>query len=308
MSLNTLENQAPPMFRQGSSATSRLLVYCALAIFLMVADKRFAITEVLRSALITVMTPVQMVAMIPIRALQGSDKYLDDLASARKAQAKAESQLLKSTVRSDQVELLQRENAHLRTLMGMAAKPEMRTQAAEVLYDVQDPYSRKVMVSKGSLAGVVRGSPVISVGGVLGQVTRVHPQISEVTLLTHREQATPVLNVRTGLRSVAYGVTLSNQTDWMELRFVAANADIAVGDVLTTSGVDGIYPGGLAVAVIQKIDRQADAGFARVYCRPLANPMGVQQVLLVTPLADQLPPRVPEEVVEKTNRKKAVTK
>lgn len=308
MSLNTLESQSPPMFRQGPSALSRLVIYSALAIFLMVADKRFSLTETLRSALLTAMTPVQMVALIPLRALQSSDKYLDDLASARKAQAKAESQLLRTTLRSEQVELLQRENAQLRALVNLAAKPTVKTMGAEVLYDVQDPYSRKVIISKGSLAGVVTGSPVVAVGGVLGQVTRVHPQVSEVTLLTHRDHATPVLNLRTGVRGVAYGVTLSNQADWMELRFVAANADIAVGDILTTSGVDGIYPSGLSVAVIQKIDRQADAGFARVYCRPLANPMGAQQVLVVTPLTDQLPARPSEEVAEKPTRKKAGSK
>ena len=76
--------------------------------------------------------------------------------------------------------------------------------AAEVLYDAADPYTRKVIIDKGLAQGIEAGSPVIDESGVLGQVTRVHPLISEVTLVTDRDQAIPVLNARTGARSVAY--------------------------------------------------------------------------------------------------------
>jgi rod shape-determining protein MreC len=296
------------MFRQGPSATSRLVVYSALAILLMVADKQFLVAETLRSALITAYTPVQMIAMIPVYAWQGSNQYLDNLATARKAQAKAEDQLLRSTLRAEQVELLEHENNQLRMLLQLSARSTVRTVAAEVIYDIQDPYSRKVMINKGSQADVVLGSPVVAVGGVLGQVTRVHLQVSEVTLLTHRDHATPVLNVRNGVRSVAYGVTLANQTDWMELRFVANNADIAVGDVLTTSGIDDTYPAGFPVAVVQKVERQADAGFAKVYLRPLVNPMSARQVLVVTPLVGHLSARSGQEAPAQSNPIKGATK
>jgi rod shape-determining protein MreC len=137
---------------------------------------------------------------------------------------------------------------------------------------------------------------VVAADGVIGQVTRVHPSVSEVTLLTHRDHTTPVLNVRTGVRSVAYGHPAS-QGDTIELRFMSANADIAVGDILSTSGIDGVYPAGLAVAQVTQIERRADSAFARIYCAPLANPMGAQQVLVVTPLSDQIPPRPAEEAV-----------
>jgi len=72
-------------------------------------------------------------------------------------------------------------------------------------------------------------------------VTRVYPLVSEVTLLVDRDQSIPVLNARTGVRNVAFGQP-GVQGDGLELRYTLANADINEGDLLTTSGVDGVYP------------------------------------------------------------------
>jgi rod shape-determining protein MreC len=69
------------------------------------------------------------------------------------------------------------------------------------------------------------GSPVLDEHGVLGQVTRVYPLVSEVTLITDRDHAIPVLNTRTGARGVAFG-DISSHADAMELRYMAANADV----------------------------------------------------------------------------------
>jgi rod shape-determining protein MreC len=129
--------------------------------------------------------------------------------------------------------------------MGLREQLATPVMAAEVLYDAADPYTRKVIIDKGMAQGVDLGSPVLDESGVLGQVTRVHPLVSEVTLLVDRDLAIPVLNVRTGARSVAYGdPTVSGSG--LELRFMGSNSDVQQGDLLTTSGVDGVYPAGPA--------------------------------------------------------------
>ena len=104
--------------------------------------------------------------------------------------------------------------------------------------------------------------------GVVGQVTRVHPLLSEVTLITDKDQAIPVQVVRNGLRAVAFGGGASGT---LELRFMAANADIQNGDRLVTSGIDGTYPPGLPVATVVRIERDAAYAFARVVCQPAAG-------------------------------------
>jgi rod shape-determining protein MreC len=167
-----------------------------------------------------------------------------------------------------------------------------------VLYEASDPFSRKVFIDRGASNGVVPGAPVIDEAGVLGQVTRVYPLSSEVTLLIDKEAAIPVLNTRTHQRSAAFGADGTA----MELRFMAGNADVRVGDLLQTSGVDGIYPPGLDVARVVKVDPRADSSFARIALAPTASADGVRHVLVLEPMAMQLPARpapTPEVVLPK---------
>jgi rod shape-determining protein MreC len=194
--------------------------------------------------------------------------------------------------RAQQVEQLALENTRLRALLGLSGRLNAPALSAQVLYDAADPFTRKVIIDKGALAAVQAGAPVLDELGILGQVTRVYPLISEVTLISDRNQAIPVLNVRTGARSLAFGDT-SSTNGQMELRFMAANADILEGDLLTTSGVDGVYPPGLQVARVTKIERRAESAFARVACTPVARVEGSLHVLVLQPLTGQITARPP---------------
>jgi rod shape-determining protein MreC len=81
----------------------------------------------------------------------------------------------------------------------------------------------------------------------------------------------------------------------MELRYMDGNADVLGGDLLTTSGVDGVYPPGLPVARVDRVERRADSTFARIYCTPQALVDGARHVLVLGPVSGQLPPRPPED-------------
>ena len=205
-------------------------------------------------------------------------------------------QLSTQSQRANLTEQLLLENRRLRELLALQQRLERPALAAQVLYDAADPYTRKVILDKGEVQGLRLGAPVVDELGVLGQVTRLFPMVSEVTLVTDRDHAIPVQNARTGARGVAYGNT-SSHADGLELRFMAANADVAVGDLLTTSGVDGVYPPGLPVARIEKVERRTDAVFARIYCVPLALVAGASQVLVLAPVGLDAPAR-PEPAPE----------
>jgi rod shape-determining protein MreC len=200
--------------------------------------------------------------------------------------AHAQATLTAQSAKAARVDTLLAENARLRALVDLKPGLAVKSQAAEVLYEASDPFSRKIFIDRGATNGVVPGAPVIDESGVLGQVTRVYPLSSEVTLLIDKEAAIPVLNTRTHQRSAAFGDSAS-----MELRFMAGNADVHVGDVLQTSGVDGIYPPGLDVAKVVKVDPRADSSFARIALVPTASADGVRHVLVLEPMAMQLPPR-----------------
>ncbi|MDR7378989.1 rod shape-determining protein MreC [Rhodoferax ferrireducens] len=288
MPLGTLDRTPPPFFKQGPSALTKLVFFSALSLFLMVADSRFALMRPLRAGLATALYPVQWVVLEPLRLLQGGGAYFEGMGALQAKADSAERQLAAQSVRSGQVEQLTLENQRLRQLLELRAHITTPSQSAEVLYDAADAYTRKVVIDRGTAQGVVAGSPVLDGLGVLGQVTRAYPMVSEVTLLIDRDQAIPVLNTRTGARSVAYGDP-SSFGGQLELRFMAGNSDVQVGDVLTTSGVDGVYPVGLQVAKIAKIERRADSAFARIYCTPVAQVAAARHVMVLQPVGSQLP-------------------
>jgi rod shape-determining protein MreC len=292
MPLGTLDRTPPPFFKQGASAFSKLLLFSAMALFLMVADSRFQMTQPLRAVLATALYPVQWLAMQPVHALRAIGDYFISLESAKTQSQEASTKLLSQALRASQVEQLTLENKRLRTLLDLREQLKVEGMAAEVLYDAADPYTRKVIISKGMTSGIALGSPVIDESGVLGQVTLVHPLVSEVTLIIDRDLAIPVLNVRTGVRSLAFGD--AGGGGGLELRFMGSNTDVLQGDLLTTSGVDGVYPPGLPVARIDRIERRAESAFARIHCIPLALVSGVRHVVVLTPQSLQIAPRPPE--------------
>ncbi len=302
MPLGTLDSTPPPFFRQGPSALSKLTFFSALALFLMVADARFEMVRPLRVVVATVLYPVQWLALRPVLWVQGGAQYFESLKATQQREEAAHRKLEVQSQRANQVEQLTLENSRLRQLLALRDSLSATGQAAQVLYDTADPYTRKVIIDRGGLEGVLAGSPVLDENGVLGQVTRVYPMVSEVTLVTDRDQAIPVLNTRTGARAVAFGDPIL-RANALELRYMAANADVQAGDLLTTSGVDGIYPAGLPVARVEKVERRVDSAFARISCRPLALVSGVSHVLVLKPMINQIAIRPAPEPVPVPARK-----
>ncbi len=296
MSIGTIDRTPPPFFRQGPSALSKLILCSALALFLMVADARFSVAAQLRALLATALYYPQQVLLMPVQALGVAGDYALGLRNARAAEEAARLALARQAERASRVEPLLAENARLRGLLDLRPGLSVRAQAAQVLYEASDPYSRKVIIDRGAMQGIVPGSAVINDAGVLGQVTRVFPLSAEVTLLTDKDAAIPVLNTRSQARSAAFG-SAAVPGGGMEMRFMAGNADVQVGDVLSTSGVDGVYPPGLPVARVSSVDRKLDSGFARIVLTPAAQPDGVRHVMVLEPVGLQLPAR-PDPVAD----------
>ncbi len=290
MAIGTIDRTPPPFFRQGPSALTKLILCSALAIFLMVADNRFAVTRQLRAVVATALYYPQQALLVPVQAVEGGGGYLLGLRSALANEEAAKRALVRQSERALRVEQLLIENAHLRSLLELRPGLVVNSQTAQVLFEAADPYSRKVIIDRGATNGVVVASPVINETGVLGQVTRVYPLSSEVTLLTDKDAAIPVLNTRTQARGAAFG-NAGSTAGAMEMRFMAGNADVQIGDVLTTSGVDGIYPPGLPVAKVVSVDRKLDSGFARIVLAPNAQTDGVRHVMVIEPIGVQMPAR-----------------
>lgn len=283
MPLGTLDRSPPPFFRQGPSARARLAVFASMAVFLMVADTRLQLTPPLRKALMTALHPVEQALLSPVRGSSTVMDYFGGIAAAQATAQEARAALTKQSLVTLQTAELLEENARLRALIGLSERLTLKAKAAEISFTAADPYSRKVVINAGAQASIRPGSPVLNEQGLLGQVTRVYPMSSEVTLLVDRDASLAVVNLRTKARSIAVGDPVRNG---MNLQFIAGNADVKVGDRLETTGLDGVYPTGMPVGTVVQVERRTKSDFAQVSVATSAASEGVRHVLVLAPLPD----------------------
>lgn len=262
----------------------KVVFFALFAIVLLLVDSHLRSLGLIRQVVGTVLYPLQMVALMPRDAAYRVGGYFASVATLQNEVKEMRLQQIQNAQLTQQSQQLLAENAQLRKLLAASERLSVRSVLAEILYDARDAYSRKIVMNRGARHGVAAGQPVIDDVGVVGQVTRVFPFTSEITLLTDRDQAIPVMNVRNGLRSVAYG---RGQSGLLDLRFIASNADIRQGDLLTTSGIDGIYPAGLSVARVVQVENTSHDAFDRVSCQPLAGIDRNKQFLILLAQAKQ---------------------
>jgi rod shape-determining protein MreC len=283
-----LSRTPPPFFKQGPSAISRLVFFSALALLLMVADERLKVTGPIRAVLAAVLTPVESALRWPVDRTVSATRDVQALRDAQRERDEANARAREYAQRAQGAESLAAENARLRALLNLKPQQPAAAIAGQIVHESRDPFSRKFVLNKGSTQGIEAGMPVIDELGLIGQVTRVYLASSEVTVITDKDMAVPVQNTRTGVRSIAYGDASAART--LELRFMATNADVQEGDLLVTSGLDGIYPAGLAVAKVTSVERRAESAFARILCTPLSG-LDRGRHVLVLPLAGaEVPP------------------
>jgi rod shape-determining protein MreC len=277
-----MEHTPPPFFNRGPAPLVRLAFFASLSLALLVLDARFRYTEGLRSVLALAVYPLQVVASLPAALGERVSGYFVTQSQLREENSDLRAKLLDASQRAQRYEAARSEATQLRRVIGAGERLPVKSQPAEIIYSGRDPYSRKVVIDKGSQHGLRAGSPVLDESGVIGQVTRVHALAAEVTLLTDKDQAIPVQVLRNGLRAVAFG---GGSSGMLELRFMAANAEIQNGDRLVTSGIDGTYPQGIPVATVARVERDAAYAFARIHCQPAAGVERSRYVLVLEPEA-----------------------
>ncbi|MFN0038688.1 MAG: rod shape-determining protein MreC [Burkholderiales bacterium] len=285
-----MEYTPPPFFRRGPGLLTRLGFFTLLSLVLLYADARFQYMEVARKVVATLIYPLQQLTDLPGEAGNRIGEFFVSQAFLKRENERLQ---LENFISAGQVQTqlsLLAENRHLRELLDMRTRFEGPSVVAEILFLGRDPFSRSVVIDKGSTQKIEEGSAVVDESGLIGQVSRVFPWAAEVALITDREQVVPVQIVRNGMRAVVFG---SGSDNSLELRFLPVNVDIENGDVLVTSGIDSVYPAGLPVAVVSNIERNAAYSFARISCEPSASPDSNRQVLVLARLSP--PPEYPTD-------------
>ncbi|MFC5301949.1 rod shape-determining protein MreC [Azospira restricta] len=296
------DHSPPPFFKRGPAPLAMLTLYVAVAVSLLVLDARFRYLEILRQALGVVTHPLQQLAHAPARGLAQAGEYFQSVDALQDENQRLTHAKLESAPQLLRLQQLEAENARLRRLLAVRDRQPASGQVAQILYTARDPFTRRVVVDKGQQDKIAAGQPVVDDAGIVGQVTRVYPFVSEVTLITDKDQAVPVQIVRNGLRSVVFG--LGNGQ--LELRFMPANADVQVGDLLVTSGLDGIFLPGFPVAKVLSIERDTAYSFARIVCAPVAGVENFGEVMVLAQREAPPPRPEPAEAVDGAPEEKVV--
>lgn len=291
--------EPPPFFHRGPSPLARLAFFGVLSLVLLFADTRYRYLEGIRSVATIALSPLQRAVQIPGETLTWIAGYFASKQALGEENAAMKQDLLARAPAAQGYAQLQDENARLKGLVGISSRYAGAATAVEALYTGRDPFTQKLFINRGSDAGIKAGEAVIDEIGVVGQVTRVFPNMAEVTLITDKDHAVPVRVERSGVRSVFFGAGAGRPP---ELRFMAPSADIRVGDRLSTSGMDGTYPAGLAVAQVEAVERDTGQMFARITCKPLSG-VDRSQFLLVLGQSAAQPPR-PDEPADPDSVKK----
>lgn len=284
------------LFRRSVPAEVKLVLLSLLCVVMLVVDANSTLLNPLRQGMSLALYPFQRVVMLPRDAVTVVQDYTN---AARLLQQESDD------LRRQRIELSQvitnaaqlvTENEQLRRLLSVVEqRPEFPTVVVEVLYEPVNPYQRRLIFNKGSEVGIAPGMPVIDEGGVVGQVVRVTPYSSEAALLTDEQLAIPVQLLRNGLRLIAFGSTVPGK---VEVRYFSSDADIAVGDVLVTSGVGGGFPSGLSVATVESVERDAASGFARALAEPTAYPERYRHFLVLkVPLGESVMSGAPSDTM-----------
>jgi len=276
-------------FNRGPSPVARLVFFCALSILLLFVDARYQYLESTRKILAVMIYPFQRLTAMPGEAVGRIAVYFETQNQLLTDNAKLRQQHDADAAQLAQLQAIQSEDTQLRTLLELKQRVDYPMQLAEIVYVERDIFKRKLIVDKGSQANVLAGQVVVDDNGVVGQVTRVYPWLSEVTLVTDKDHAVPIQLVRNGLRAVVFG---SGDISEMSLRYMPVSSDIVEGDVLVTSGIDGLYPPNLPVAKVVKIERDPAYPFARITCAPLAGVDRHRALLIVSglPKLQERPP------------------
>lgn len=281
----SMQYSPPAFFKQGPPAWVRLSFFVFVSIVLLIVDSRMRALDAMREVVSVAVYPFQRAMMLPRDGIRHIAELFEISSTGQQEAELLQRQRIEMAQATTQAAQLATENAQLRRLLGASERAQVPAVLVQVLSEARDPFNRRLIVDKGTRAGVQAGMPVIDDGGVVGQVVRTTVFSSEVALLTDRVQSIPIQVLRNGLRGVTNGGETGNR---LGLRFMAADADIQVGDTLVTSGLDGVYPEGLPVAVVETVERDASFGFARIVCKPVAGLDRYRHFLVLQSLAPEL--------------------
>ena len=256
------------------------MVLTILSVVLMAMDHRQQHLESLRSGLSVIVYPLQYLVDLPVSASSWIGENLSSRETLLEENNKFKIQQTLYKAQLQKLQSLKAENIRLRELLQASKKVSEHVLIGELLSVSLEPFTRKIMINKGSGDDVYLGQPLVDAEGAMGQIIHVGPFSSSAMLITDANHAIPVQVNRNGLRAIAVG---TGSTEKLDIPYLPISADIVEGDLLTTSGLGGVFPTGYPVAMVTQVKKDPTLPYAVITAMPTAQLEKAREVLLVWP-------------------------
>jgi rod shape-determining protein MreC len=268
------------LFNKGPSLLSKFLLIALISTVLMGIDFRFHYLKNIRQATNFLSKPFHAAVNFPDTIYTFTTQHL-----ANQSHLIHENELLKFDIdllkaNLQRLEFLEQENNQIKNLLEVKNLKKIKTEAVNIIYSRFDPFNQKIVIDGGQNKNFQAGQPVIDSLGLVGQISSVFPETSEVTLLIDKKMSVPIQIQRNGLRAITNG---NGQNEMISLSYLPNSVDVIKGDILRTSGIDTIYPEGLAVAEVTEINNDPKLPFAKIICKPIASIRNHSHLLVVIP-------------------------
>jgi len=276
--LTTHDPDPRPLLLGGPALGLRLIVLALMAAGLMVADHRNHLLAAIRDGVATLAYPVQWAVQAPVAAWSALRESFATRTRVEADNVRLAADNLVLRLKLLRFESLEQENQRLRAVRESSARVVQRSLVAEIVRVDLDPFRQRVLINKGTRAGLFRGQAALDANGIFGQVTRAGPFSAEVILISDPEHAIPIQVNRTGVRSIALG---TGRSGLLSLPYLPQNADVIVGDLLVSSGLGGVYPPGYPVGKVTAVKPDPGQPLLSVEAAPLAGLDRDPEILLV---------------------------
>lgn len=274
----TLSSDSRNIIGRGPPLGAGLFFLGLVSVGTMMLDHRGNYLETVRQWMGAAASPIYTVVQAPGQALGWMSGSFADRDQLRTENAVLSEELRTARVKLLQFDSLREENVRLRAVREASAGVGGRTMIAEIMRVDVDPFRHRVRINKGAEDGVFRNQPVLDAFGIVGQVVQVDKFSSTLILISDSEHAIPVQVNRNGIRSIAVG---AGDLSRLSLPYLTVESDVKSGDLLVSSGLDGIFPAGYPVARVSKVERNPADTFALVEAKPLAQLDRDREVLLL---------------------------
>lgn len=230
----------------------------------------------------TITSPVRYLGDIIATPFQGLANIFTNLTADQETLSELEAENAELKAQLVELEETELTAERLQELLDLQDAYNLQSTAAQVISDSSDSWTTTITIDKGTSSGIEVGMPVTSSAGIIGQVIECSASTSTVRLLTDESSSVAVMIQSSRVQ----GMLTGSASGTVELTLVSTDEDVAIGDVVVTSGLGGVFPKGLPVGVVTSVE---DTGslYWTITVELYADPDATEEVLVITSLTEE---------------------